>query len=64
MIIVLFEMVLIHSLARRDPLKVAGVGSFLFGAGLALLPFGSGFALRGFHGGGVDGGGDAGLPAR
>ena len=41
-IIVLFEMVLIHSLARRDPLKVAGFGSFLFGAGLALLPFGSG----------------------
>jgi predicted MFS family arabinose efflux permease len=43
-IIILFEMVLIHSLARRDPLKVAGLGSFLFCAGLALLPFGSGFA--------------------
>jgi MFS family permease len=43
LIIVLFEMVLIHSLARRDPLKVAGFGTFLFCAGLALLPFGSGF---------------------
>jgi predicted MFS family arabinose efflux permease len=47
-IIVLFEMVLIHSLARRDPLKVAGVGSFLFGAGLALLPFGSGLGYAVF----------------
>ncbi len=47
-IIVLFEMVLIHSLSRRDPLKVAGVGSFLFGAGLALLPFGSGLGYAVF----------------
>ncbi|HEY4595912.1 MAG TPA: MFS transporter [Thermoanaerobaculia bacterium] len=47
-IIVLFEMVLIHSLARRDPLKVAGFGSFLFGAGLALLPFGSGLGYAVF----------------
>jgi MFS family permease len=36
-------MVLIHSLSRRDPLKVAGLGCFVFCAGLALLPFGSGF---------------------
>jgi predicted MFS family arabinose efflux permease len=43
LIIVLFEMVLVHSLARRDPLKVAGFGALLFCAGLALLPFGSGF---------------------
>jgi MFS family permease len=43
LIIILFEMVLIHSLAGRDPLKVAGLGSFVFCAGLALLPFGSGF---------------------
>lgn len=43
-IIVLFEMVLVHSLARRDPLKVSGVGAFLFCGGLALLPFGRGFA--------------------
>jgi predicted MFS family arabinose efflux permease len=47
-IIVLFEMVLIHSLARRDPLKVGGLGSFLFGAGLALLPFGSGLGYAVF----------------
>lgn len=47
-IIVLFEMVLIHSLARRDPLKVAGFGSFLFGAGLALLPFGTGLGYAVF----------------
>jgi MFS family permease len=43
LIIVLFEMVLVHSLARRDPLKVAGFGTFLFCGGLALLPFGPGF---------------------
>ncbi|HTG35962.1 MAG TPA: MFS transporter [Thermoanaerobaculia bacterium] len=43
LIIIVFEMVLIHSLARRDPLKVAGFGCFVFCAGLALLPFGSGF---------------------
>lgn len=43
-LIVLFEMVLVHSLSSRDPLKVSGVGAFLFCAGLGLLPFGSGFA--------------------
>lgn len=43
-LIVLFEMVLVHSLSRRDPLKVSGIGAFLFCAGLGLLPFGSGFA--------------------
>ncbi|HEX4496254.1 MAG TPA: MFS transporter [Thermoanaerobaculia bacterium] len=42
-IIILFEMVLIHSLARRDPVKVAGLGAFLLCGGLALLPFGSSF---------------------
>jgi len=42
-VIVLFEMVLVHSLSRRDPLKVSGVGAFFFCAGLGLLPFGSGF---------------------
>jgi predicted MFS family arabinose efflux permease len=44
-IIILFEMVLIHSLARRDPLKVAGFGAFLLCGGLAILPFGSGFGF-------------------
>jgi predicted MFS family arabinose efflux permease len=44
-IIILFEMVLIHSLERRDPLKVAGFGAFLLGGGLALLPFGTGLGF-------------------
>ena len=43
LIIILFEMVLVHSLARRDPLKVSGCGAVLFCGGLALLPFGTGF---------------------
>jgi predicted MFS family arabinose efflux permease len=43
-IIILFEMVLVHSLRRRDPLKVAAVGAVLFCGGFALLPFGRGFA--------------------
>ncbi len=43
LIIILFEMVLVHSLARRDPLKVAAAGAVLFCGGLALLPFGRGF---------------------
>jgi MFS family permease len=43
-VIVLFEMVLVHSLSRRDPLKVSGLGAFFFCAGLGLLPFGSGTA--------------------
>ncbi len=43
LIIILFEMVLVHSLRDRDPLKVAAVGAVLFCGGLALLPFGRGF---------------------
>jgi predicted MFS family arabinose efflux permease len=42
LIIVLFEMVLIHRLGARDPLKVAAVGSLLFCLGLGALPFGVG----------------------
>jgi predicted MFS family arabinose efflux permease len=38
-------MVLVHRLRRRDALRVAGFGSFLFCAGFAMLPFGSGFAF-------------------
>jgi MFS family permease len=45
LIIVLFEMVLVHSLSGRNPLKVSGLGAFLFCAGFALLPLGSGFAF-------------------
>jgi predicted MFS family arabinose efflux permease len=44
LMVVLFEMVLVHSLVARDPLKVAGVGGFLFCLGFGLLPLGSGFA--------------------
>ncbi|HKI03020.1 MAG TPA: MFS transporter, partial [Thermoanaerobaculia bacterium] len=47
-LIVLFEMVLVHSLTSRDPLKVSGVGAFLFCAGLGLLPLGRGFGFVAF----------------
>jgi len=47
-LIVLFEMVLVHSLADRDPYKLLGVGGFLFCAGFALLPLGSSFAYVAF----------------
>jgi len=48
LVIVLFEMVLVHRLSGRDPLKVVAAGSFLFCFGMALLPFGSGFAYVAF----------------
>lgn len=48
LVIVLFEMVLVHRLGARDPLKVVAVGSFLFCLGLGLLPFGSGFVYVAF----------------
>jgi predicted MFS family arabinose efflux permease len=47
-IIVLFEMVLVHRLGAREPLRIVGVGGFLFGLGFALLPFGAGFAYVAF----------------
>jgi predicted MFS family arabinose efflux permease len=48
LIIVVFEMVLVHSLSARDPMEMVGVGSFLFCAGLALLPLGSSFGFAAF----------------
>lgn len=48
LIIVVFEMVLVHALRDRDPLKLTAVGGFLFGLGLALLPFGRGFLYAAF----------------
>jgi predicted MFS family arabinose efflux permease len=48
LIIVLFEMVLIHRLGARDPFKVVAVGSLIFCLGLGLLPFGGGFAYVAF----------------
>ncbi|HYN22633.1 MAG TPA: MFS transporter [Thermoanaerobaculia bacterium] len=47
-IIVLFEMVLVHRVAGLNPLRVVGVGGLLFGLGMALLPFGTGFAFAAF----------------
>lgn len=43
-LIVLFEMVLTHWAEKRNRLLLIGVGSFLIGAGLALLPLGSSIA--------------------
>jgi predicted MFS family arabinose efflux permease len=43
--IVLFEMVLVRALAGHEPLRVIGLGCFLFAAGLALLPLGASFAF-------------------
>lgn len=48
LIIVLFEMVLVHRVARYDPLRMTGLGAFLLGLGLALLPLGRGFAYAAF----------------
>ncbi|MFL6196000.1 MAG: MDR family MFS transporter [Thermoanaerobaculia bacterium] len=48
LIIVLFEMVLVHRLAGRDPVRVTGVGAFLFCLGFSLLPLGSTFAFAAF----------------
>jgi predicted MFS family arabinose efflux permease len=45
LIIVIFEMVLVHRLSARDPLEVLGFGSFIFCAGLALLPLGASFGF-------------------
>jgi predicted MFS family arabinose efflux permease len=42
-IIVLFEMVLLHYLKNFRPLKVIGVGALLTGLGFALTPLGRGF---------------------
>lgn len=47
-VIVLFEMVLIHRLGKTDPLRVMAVGSFLFCLGFGLLPFGETMAYVAF----------------
>jgi predicted MFS family arabinose efflux permease len=39
-LIVLFEMVLVHRLQARNPLRIVALGSFLFCLGFGLLPFG------------------------
>jgi predicted MFS family arabinose efflux permease len=47
-LIVLFEMVLINALKNKPLNKVIAVGTFLLGAGFALLPFGKGFWFAAF----------------
>jgi predicted MFS family arabinose efflux permease len=42
-IIVLFEMVLLHGLKSAVPLKVIAIGALLTGGGFALTPLGRGF---------------------
>ncbi len=40
-IIVAFEMILVHRVGAMDPVRLVGIGGFFFGIGLALLPFGT-----------------------
>jgi MFS family permease len=47
-VIVLFEMVLVQAVSKYSPLKMVGLGSFLFCLGFGLLPFGSGFVYVAF----------------
>jgi predicted MFS family arabinose efflux permease len=44
-LIVLFEMVLVHRLRERPPLPLVGLGALLIGVGASLLPLGRGFAF-------------------
>jgi predicted MFS family arabinose efflux permease len=48
LLIVLFEMLLLHRLEGRPPLPWMALGTLLVGAGLALLPWGSTFAFAAF----------------
>jgi predicted MFS family arabinose efflux permease len=45
LIIVCVEMLLVHALRDRPPLRVAAVGALFVGAGFGLLPYGAGFAF-------------------
>ena len=44
-IITLFEMLLLHRLGGRPPLRLLAAGSLFFGLGFALMPLGRGFAF-------------------
>jgi len=48
LVIVAFEMVLVHSLSDRDPMAVVGAGALIFCGGMALLPLGSSFLYVAF----------------
>jgi predicted MFS family arabinose efflux permease len=42
LLIAIVEMVLVHRLQRRDPLRLVALGSLIIGAGFAMVPFGRG----------------------
>ena len=48
LLIVAFEMVLIHSVTKRDRLHVVGIGLFLLCAGYGLMPYGTSFGYLAF----------------
>lgn len=43
--VVLFEMVLVHRLARPNPLRIVALGALLTGVGIGIMPLGSGAAF-------------------
>jgi predicted MFS family arabinose efflux permease len=47
-LVVLFEMPLIHQIEKSNHLKIIAIGSLFLGVGFALLPFGSGFIYGAF----------------
>jgi MFS family permease len=47
-LIVLFQMPVLHAVRSRPPLAVAGAGGFLFCLGFAVLPFGTTYAYAAF----------------
>lgn len=48
LLIILFEMVLVHAVDRFNPVRVAAVGAFLTCLGFGLLPFASGLTFLAF----------------
>ncbi|MBN1482687.1 MFS transporter [candidate division KSB1 bacterium] len=47
-VIILFEMPLVHKLERYNPIKLIGAGAFLIAFGVGLLPFGSAYSWVAF----------------
>jgi MFS family permease len=47
-LIVLFEMPIIHQLEKRDPLKIMKIGTLFYFGGFALLPFGQSYGYAVF----------------
>jgi MFS family permease len=48
LMIVLFEMVLLHKLRKRSEMKLVALGALFIGAGFSLLPLGRGFLYAAF----------------